>query len=111
MEEISNVNWVLSGIRPPNDKLEIDDEVVKMIMLEAFMPGKKFDLYLCGEVVDNKSCTLQEMEDGYALLKSELKDYKFGDFGIVCTHTDGNLLFFPIDQTDENFSGNTDTAQ
>ena len=109
MEEISTVNWVLSGVKPPDGKLEIMDDVLQMITLEAFMPEKKYDLYLCGEVIPDKTGTLQEMEDAYKLLKSELKEYEFGDFGIVYTHDAGNLLFFPIDTDDENLGGNTDT--
>jgi hypothetical protein len=90
---LSKVSWVLVGVRANNETPVTEEQMTKMVN-EAFIEGKRYTLFLCGEEVD-KSGDLKEMEDGYYLLKAGMKDYKDGDYCIISTHPEGSLLFLP----------------
>lgn len=108
MEKQSNVSWVLVGVRPKNEE-QLDEATLNKMAMEAFMEGKIYKLFLCGTEVD-KSGTLIEMEDGYNLIKKNLEEYKDGDYCIISSHEEGNLLFMPkeIEDNAEDLIGNTD---
>jgi hypothetical protein len=118
MENQSKISWVLVGIRSKNEGEQVEKEVAEKMLSEAFLPGKIYQLFLCGALVEDKSGTLEEMENGYKILLAGMEDYEYGDYGIISTHEEGNLLFMPVELSDEeiqqidaqNLSGNTDTV-
>ena len=99
--ENNSPGWVLVGTRPKEGKTLEDSDVEKMLS-EAFMPERKFTLFLCGAYVNDKTGTLEEMEEGYSIIKTEMKEYQHGDYGIVSSHEEGELLFMPIELTEED---------
>ena len=110
-EKISNISWVLVGVRP-NTSEPASEETVQKMLMEAFLPGKIYKLFLCGVEVD-KEGNLEEMEEGFLMLKSKMEEYNDGDYCIISQHEEGNLLFLPtiIDDDVKDFSGNIDTVQ
>lgn len=114
MEKLSKYSWVLIG-HQPNDTSNKPDEHTLARMLElAFEPGREFSLFLCGAFVD-KTGTLEMMEEGLDLLIEKMEDYQEGDYCIVSKHPEGNLLFLPIenkeDDNTETLSRNTDSTE
>jgi hypothetical protein len=105
MEQISNISWVLVGVQPVGAS-SIEKEVLDRLMMESFIEGKKYQMYLCGSYVNIES-DLQELEKAYLLLRSRMEDYQEGDYAIVSKHPEANLLFIPIESNDEDLSGNT----
>lgn len=95
MEKMSRINWMLTGIRPKEGET-LPEETVNRMLNEAFLDGVKYDLFLCGGLVD-KQGTLEEMEDGLELVASDMDEYQVGDYGIISNHSEGSLLFFPVD--------------
>lgn len=98
MEKKSKYSWALVGIRCPGEEKPDEQEVQKMLE-ESFLPGKLFQLFLCGAEVD-KSGTLEEMEDGLDLIIEKMTDYHEDDYGIISLHEKGSLLFLPIIEKD-----------
>ena len=107
-QDLSKVSWVLVGVRPAGDEALAED-VISRMLTEAFEEKRAYKLFLCGVEVD-KQGTLTEMEDGYLLLKSQLKEYKDGDYCIISTHVEGSLLFLPteLEENAKNIIGDTD---
>ena len=131
MENESKIHWVLTGIRVKGAEPEIvegeavlpDDqklpqEIVNKLLVEAFMPGKRYKLFLCGAMVE-KDGNLEEMEEGYHTLLEGMEDYQYGDYGIISEHEEADLLFMPAELSDEeiaeinaqDLSGDTDPVQ
>jgi hypothetical protein len=121
MEKLSKLSWTLVGVRPtegsPDGKLE--EETIQKMLNEAFEDGKTYDLFLCGEVVQDKKAALPEMEDGYFMLKAGMPELEYGDYGIISSHEEGDLLFVATELDEEtisqinaqDISGNTNIAQ
>lgn len=112
MEKLSKYYWALSGYRTATEGEKLEDDVIEKMITEAFLPGKNYELFLCGALV-GKSGTLEEMEDGLDLIISSMEDYTPGDYCIISNHESGKLLFLPIkpEDYDKDFSGNTDKTQ
>ena len=109
----SDVAWALIGVSPSAQGSKIEEETMVKMMEEAFQEGRKFTLFLCGHVIEEKKATLAEMEEGYNLIRNEMEDYEYGDYGIISVHEEGNLLFFPIEPFEDkenakDLGGNTD---
>ena len=105
----SSVSWALVGVRPFGEE-PLSDAVVHKMLMEAFLEGKTYKLFLCGTEVD-KTGTLVEMEEGYLLLKKNMEEYNDGDYCIISSHDEGSLLFLPtqIEESDvKDLSGNID---
>jgi hypothetical protein len=109
MENQTKVSWVLFGIKPSKDE-QLEEHVFQRMLSEAFIPGRMFKLYLAGAQI-HKLGSLEEMESGYDIVKKEMEEYQFGDYGIISTHEEGELLFMPIELPDDvkDFSGNIDS--
>ena len=56
---MSNINWMLTGIKPKEGET-LPEETVNKMLNEAFLEDVKYDLFLCGALVD-KQGTLEEM--------------------------------------------------
>jgi hypothetical protein len=108
---ISNVSWVLVGVRPRTEE-KLEEEVLQKLMVESFLPERTYKLFLCGAEVD-KAGTLDELEEGYKLLKKSMEEFKDGDYCIISVHEEADLLFLPTELEDdvEEVSGNTDSVQ
>lgn len=106
--EISKLTWVLVGVRPSNPDTPISQEQSQKMLMEAFLPEKLYKLFLCGQEVPDKPATLKEMEDGYFLIRAGLPDYEIGDYCIISSHEEGNLLFAPIEANELDTSNAQD---
>lgn len=95
MEKKSKYSWVLAGYRSKKQNEKIEEDQLHQMAIEAFMPNRIFQLFLCGAFV-NKSGTLEEMESGLDLIIKKMKNYHEGDYCIVSSHEKGDLLFIPI---------------
>jgi len=113
MENPSNISWALVGVKPKGEK--ISEEDMEKMLLEAFLPEKKFIPFICGAAVESRTGTLEEMENGYNLLKIGSEDYEYqeGDFCIISEQSEGSLLFVPveIEENVKDVSGNTSDTQ
>jgi hypothetical protein len=89
----SEISWVLVGVRPRGDE-PLQEEVLHKIMEESFQEDRTYSLFLCGTEVD-KTGTLEEMEEGYRMIKKGVEDYTEGDYCIISKHDEGDLLFMP----------------
>ena len=103
MEKQSKISWVLVGIRPKNEGEQIPEDVAEKMLQEAFFPEKKFQLFICGALIE-KFGTLEACEEGYYMMRKEMQDYEYGDYGIVSLHEEGNLLFMPIELSEEQIA-------
>ena len=111
MNNVSNVSWVLVGVRPRTEE-KLPEEILQKILEEAFQPERTYKLFLCGAEID-KEGTLHEMEEGYKLLKKQMEEYKEGDYCIISVHEEADLLFLPteIEDNAKDLSGNIDSMQ
>lgn len=98
MTNESKVSWILASVRSAET---IEENELQKMLLEAFLPEKKYKLFLCGEVIEGKEGNLVEMEQGFILISTSMKDYSHGDYGIISVHEFGELLFIPMILTDE----------
>lgn len=112
----SKLGWVMVGLRPIKPGTPVTEEMVQKMLMEAFLPDKVYKLFLIGEIIEDRSGTLKEMEDGYYILRAGMPDYQNGDYCIISSHEEGNLLFMPIESNNEllqnaqNISGNSDSV-
>lgn len=106
---ISDVSWVLVGVRPRNEE-KLEEEVLQKLMVESFQPERKYTLFLCGTQMD-KSGTLDEMEEGFRMIKTNLEEYKDGDYCIISEHEEADLLFLPtyVEEDAQDVSGDTNS--
>jgi len=88
-------DWVLTGTKPVKEGTVLTEDQIKEMLEVAFKEGSKFQLFLCGAMID-RTGTLEEMEDGLKLIIAESEDYKPGDYCIISSHEYGSLLFMPI---------------
>lgn len=95
MGKQSSISWILVGVKP-KDKLDIDNESLSKLLRDSFNLDSIFTLFLCGTEVD-KTGNLVEMEDGYEMIKTSLKEYVEGDYCIIAKHTEADLLFMPTE--------------
>lgn len=109
--EESDVSWVLVGVRP-RDEEKLPEETLQRMMEDSFSEGKVYKLFLCGVEVD-KEGTLDEMEEGFKMVKKNMDEYNDGDYCIISRHEEGDLLFLPVILEDDakEVSGNTDSLQ
>ena len=110
--KISDVSWVLVGVRPRTEE-QLPEEVLQKLMVESFMDDRIYKLFLCGTEID-KTGNLDEMEEGYKLLRKSMDEYKDGDYCIISSHDEADLLFLPteLEENDaKEISGNTDSVQ
>ena len=109
--KVSDVSWVLVGVRPRTEE-KLPEEVLQKLMVESFMDDRIYKLFLCGTEID-KSGNLDEMEEGYKLLRKSMEEYKDGDYCIISRHDEADLLFLPteIDGDDDvkEIGGDTDS--
>ncbi len=107
MNNTSNVSWVLVGVRPRTED-KIEEEVLQRLLVESFQDDRTYKLFLCGAEID-KTGNLDEMEEGFNLLRKNMKEYKDGDYCIISTHDEADLLFMPTELEDnvEEIGGNT----
>ena len=89
----NKISWVLIGVRPKSDE-KIEEKVLQKILNEAFDEERVYHLFLCGNEID-KTGSLEEMEEGFKTVSSQVDDYKEGDYCIISKHEDGDLLFLP----------------
>ena len=109
MENQSDINWILVAIKSFLDR-ELTIEESQEMLSEAFLEDKTYKLLLCGTVINDKDGDLEEMEKGYKMIKDSVEEYTYGDYGIISTHKNGELLFMPMEFTEEEIS-NIDNAQ
>lgn len=115
----NKLSWVLVGIRPKNEGEKLPEETVERMLHDSFSEGVEYDLFLCGEVVQDKKAPLGEMESGYYMLKAGMPDLAYGDYGIIASHEEGDMLFVAMEMDPEtistinaqDISGNTNRAQ
>ena len=125
MEQQSKISWVLTGINSKEADNKLEEQEIQEMLNNSFLEDSKFTLFLCGSLVEDKTGTLEEMEDGYVLIRYNMEEFQYGDYGIVSYHEKGSLLFMPFEMTDEqieevgqlghinakDLSGNTDNLQ
>lgn len=109
--KLSDVSWVLVGVRPRTEE-KIEEEVLQRLMVESFQVEKKYALFLCGTQMD-KIGSLDEMEEGFRMIKANLEEYKDGDYCIISEHEEADLLFLPtyIEEDAQDLSRNIDSVQ
>lgn len=108
MTNRTNISWVLVGVRPRNEE-KLEENVLQRLLEETFKEGKMYTLFLCGTEID-KTGTLEEMEEGFETVSSQLEEYKEGDYCIISKHDEADLLFLPTiikDDDVEEISGDT----
>jgi len=93
MKKPSAISWVLVGVRPKGDE-PLQQATFEKILEESFQENRTYSLFLCGTEVE-KTGTLEEMEEGYKMIKDGVKDYSEGDYCIISRHDEGDLLFVP----------------
>jgi hypothetical protein len=108
---VSDVSWVLVGVRPRTEE-KLEEEVLQKLMVESFQNERSYGLFLCGVQVDKKG-SLDEMEEGFRMIKQNLEEYKDGDYCIISEHEEADLLFLPtiIEENAQDISGNIDSMQ
>jgi hypothetical protein len=89
----SEISWVLVGVRPRTEQ-PLEEVVLNKILQESFEENRIYNLFLCGTEVD-KTGTLDEMEEGFRMIKNGVEDYSEGDYCIISKHDEGDLLFMP----------------
>ena len=92
---ISNVSWVLVGVRPVDTEVELTEEMLGIAMQEAFKENNRYKLFLCGADV-NKEGTLEELEIGYHMVKQDVEEFADGDYCIIYNHPLVDLLFMAV---------------
>ena len=90
---ISNVSWILAGIKPNNDDEEFSEKEIQEMANEAFEDNRHFSAIVCGLKLEH-SGTLEQMEESYNELRKE-EFFEEGDFGISSLHERAELLFLP----------------
>ena len=97
--EKSEISWALVGSKSKLDNELTEDHIQKMLA-EAFLLEKNYQLFLYGIPIE-KTGSLEEMEEGYQLMKTETEKLEIGEYGIISDHEEGNLLFIAIEINEE----------
>lgn len=92
MENKSKYSWVLVGFRTTTGE-KLPEEKIQNFVKQSF-DRDNFQLFLCGALVD-KYGSLVDMENGLDLILNQMKDYHDGDYCIISTTEDCDLLFCP----------------
>lgn len=98
-KNISDINWVLVGMRP-NKEENPTEEMMSTILDDAFKPEATYSLFLCGAEID-KTGTLEELEQGFRMILDGFEEYNEGDYCIIHKHEEADLLFMPVLASDE----------
>lgn len=95
LNNISNISWILVGVRPVDEQIELTEDMLNIAMTEAFKENNKYKLFLCGADVE-KEGTLEELEIGYHMVKQEVEEFTDGDYCIIYNHPLVDLLFMAV---------------
>ena len=98
MTQTDGISWALVATKINKTHLEKypEDALEQKMLQEAFQPGRFFKSMLCGEEVE-KYGVLEDMEKAYSILRENVDDFEVGDFCIISTHEEGQLLFLPVE--------------
>jgi predicted DNA-binding protein len=94
-ETASDISWALIGVRS-HGEAQLTEEEANEMLKKSFGENASFSLFLCGKEVDEEG-SLEDMENGFKLLRENMEDYKHGDYAIISKHELADLLFMPVD--------------
>jgi hypothetical protein len=92
------ISWALAASKIKDSYLEKFSEeiLIQKMLQEAFDPGKFYKSMICGEEIE-KYGVLEDMERVFTMMKEGVEDFQEGDFCIISTHEEGQLLFLPVE--------------